>query len=205
MPRGIPPLPNPNDGPFQREPDSTLPGGVNGLPNQGEESGISLPGLFALFGKLFKENPKAAKAITGVVGSLVAAELNKPSQASKDAQAGLNRAANAQASDVEANVRRKSELESLIKGLQPLSGQAKNDLIRLYPGKQTDFSGVRGTGDISLLMQLAGLGAPSGLVGQAGALANQQDIFGQDQTSNTVAALVELLLGLGSGQPSEVT
>ena len=134
-----------------------------------------------------------------VVGSVVSSELNQPSGAERATMASQNRAAEAQAKDIEANTRRKAELERLIGTLEPLSGEAINELIRLEPGKSPDFSGVRGTGDIQLLMQLAGLGAPSGALNQAAAAAQQSSMLGQMQTGDTVESLVALLLGLGQG------
>ena len=169
-------------------PPSTLP--VNDLPT----TLAQIPGKGRLASFL---SGNVGKRLTGLAGSILASELNKPSKADRDAQAALARAANAQASDVERNTALKNFLEAKVKGLKPLSGQAKNDLIQLRPGKKTDFSGVQGTGDIALLMQLAGLGAPSGAIGQAGLLANQNASFGAEQTKDTVDNLVELLLGLG--------
>ena len=146
-----------------------------------------------------KSLSNAGKVVLGTLGTGLAANSGGQSQASKDAQDALTRAADAQASDVEANVRRKQQLEDMIKGLQPLTGDQKNELIRLRPGKQTDFSNVASTGGMDRLFQLAGLGSQSGLVGQAGVLGAQQDMFGQQRTSDAVQSLVELLLGLGGG------
>ena len=146
--------------------------------------------------------PLVGKFLLPAAAGLFANELNKPSGAQKATQAAQASAAEAQAEEIRRQTAARRELEKLIKSLEPLSGEEKNALIRLFPGKETDFSGVRGTGDVDLLMQLAGLGSSSGALNSASALAQRDIESGRQETGDTVNALVQLLLGMN--RPSSI-
>lgn len=145
--------------------------------------------------------------VASIAGAAASSALNKPSGAQKSAQRAQAQAAQAQAAEIRRQTQARRELQSLIESLGLLSGEEKNKLIQLSPGKHPDFSGVRGTGDIDLLMQLAGLGSSADAVNSAALLAQQDIQSGRDTTMDTMDNLIQLLLqgwaqgGGGGGVP----
>ena len=140
--------------------------------------------------------PLAGKIGLAVGGSLLSSLLNKPSNARTLEQQRVERA---QATGLERQNQIRSQLQRMI---GELAGNPRPPQFRLGVGNEPfDFHSIAPMGEINLLMQLAGLGEPTGAVTAGSALQAQADEAGRRATGDTVQGLVELLLrgGFGGG------